>query len=110
MTPRNHLRNEGRKSQHHNAGGASFRPTSNQRCDSRFFLSWAGSPKGSSTGGIVEVVGLLTPAPAADYQDFFRCTRLPFFLALASPMAIACFRLLTLQPLPLLPVLAVPRL
>src|ERR1700733_14091339 len=34
------------------------------------------------------------------YHDFFLGTFLPFFRAFESPIAIACFRLLTLPPFP----------
>src|SRR3977135_1187910 len=43
-------------------------------------------------------------------QDFFFGTFFPFLRALERPMAIACFRLLTLPPLPPRPLLALPRL
>lgn len=40
--------------------------------------------------------------------DLFRGTFAPFFRASERPMAIACFRLLTLPPFPLFPALSVP--
>ena len=42
------------------------------------------------------------------YLDFFLGTLAPFFRASESPMAIACFRLLTVPPLPPLPDFSVP--
>jgi hypothetical protein len=44
------------------------------------------------------------------YHDFFLGTFSPFFRAFESPIAIACFRLLTLPPFPPRPLFAVPRL
>ena len=41
-------------------------------------------------------------------QDFFFGTFAPFFLASERPMAMACFRLFTLPPFPLLPEVKVP--
>jgi|SRR5579863_7652775 hypothetical protein len=41
-------------------------------------------------------------------EDFFAGTFFPFFRASESPIAIACFRLLTLPPRPALPLLSVP--
>lgn len=40
--------------------------------------------------------------------DLFRGTLAPFFRASERPMAMACFRLLTLPPFPLFPDLSVP--
>ena len=42
--------------------------------------------------------------PSARYEDFLRATLLPFLRASDSPMAIACFLLVTFFPLPLLSV------
>src|SRR4051812_33241961 len=49
------------------------------------------------------------PRTYAGY-DFFFGTFFPFFRALDRPIAIACFRLLTLPPLPPGPLFALPRL
>src|ERR1700719_3303568 len=49
------------------------------------------------------------PKTPRDQLDFFRGTLAPFFRASESPIAIACFLLVTRPPFPPLPDLSVPR-